>query len=66
MGGRKFLDTNEMTTRSDECAAAGATPQQMMKSAHDLLVEALDLMDRADAPGHLGARLQHVIDDLQA
>jgi len=54
-----------MTTRSENSAAAGATPQQMMKSAHDLLVEALDLMDRADAPGHLGARLQHVIDDLQ-
>lgn len=54
-----------MTTRSDQCSAAGATPQQLMKCAHDLLVEALDLMDRADAPGHLGARLQHVIDDLR-
>lgn len=54
-----------MTTRPDECAAGGATPQQLMKCALNLLVEALDMMDRADAPGHLGARLQHVIDDLQ-
>jgi hypothetical protein len=54
-----------MTTRSDDCAA-GATPQDMMNCALNLLVRALDLMDRAEAPGHLGARLQHVIDDLAA
>lgn len=55
-----------MTTRSDDCSGAATNPEQLMKSARNLLVEALDLMDRADAPGHLGARLQHVIDDLRA
>lgn len=44
--------------------AAGATPDQLLRQARKLLIEALDLMDRADARGHLGARLQHVIDDL--
>ena len=46
-------------------SAAGATPAQLLRQARKLLIEALDLMDRADAPGHLGARLQHVIDDLE-
>lgn len=55
-----------MTTRSDDFSGAAATPSQLIKNARNLLVEALDLMDRADAPGHLGARLQHVIDDLAA
>ncbi len=48
---------------SDE--AAGATPDQLLQQARKLLIEALDLMDRGHAAGHLGARLQHVIDDLQ-
>jgi hypothetical protein len=55
-----------MTTCSDDSNAAGKSPQQLMKSARDLLIQALNLMDRAEAPGHLGARLQHVIDDLAA
>jgi hypothetical protein len=49
-------------TCSDQ--AAGATPHQLLHQARKLLIEALDLMDRAEAAGHLGARLQHVIDDL--
>lgn len=53
-----------MTTCSDFDRAEAPSPDQMMRAARDLLIEALNLLDRADAPGHLAARLQHVIDDL--
>ena len=53
-----------MMTCSEDGRAASASPAQLMLSARNLLIEALNLLDRADAPGQLGARLQHVIDDL--
>jgi hypothetical protein len=43
---------------------AAATSDELLRQARRLLIEALNLMDRAEAAGHLGARLQHVIDDL--
>lgn len=54
-----------MTTCSDFDRGEAASPDQMIRSARNLLIEALNLLDRADAPGQLGARLQHVIDDLR-
>jgi hypothetical protein len=42
-----------------------ATSEELLRQARALLIEALSLMDRAEAAGHLGARLQHVIDDLR-
>ena len=49
------------------CSEEGnaATPAELLRQARALLIEALNLMDRAEAAGHLGARLQHVIDDLR-
>ena len=44
---------------------AAATSDDLLRQARALLIEALNLMDRAEAAGHLGARLQHVIDDLR-
>jgi hypothetical protein len=50
------------------CSEQGAvaTSDELLRRARVLLIEALSLMDRAEAAGHLGARLQHVIDDLRS
>ena len=41
-----------------------ATSTELLEQVRCLLVDALDLLDRTNATGLIGARLQHVIDDL--
>jgi hypothetical protein len=50
----------------DKDGRAGARPDGLADRARALLVEALELIDRAGLPGHIGARLQHVIEDIDA
>ncbi|MEO6224538.1 MAG: hypothetical protein ABIO80_01605 [Sphingomicrobium sp.] len=49
-------------TCCDDFAGSADAPEQTLHYARTLLEKALNLLDVADAPGHLGARLQHVID----
>ena len=51
---------------SDNDGHAAARPDGLADRARALLGQALELIDRAGMPGHIGARLQHVIDDLDA
>jgi hypothetical protein len=55
-----------MLNCSDDRGHAGAQPDGFMDRALALLNEALQLIDGAGVPGHIGARLQHVIDDIGA
>jgi hypothetical protein len=55
-----------MLNCSDNQGCAGTRPDGLADRARALLTEALELIDRAGLPGHIGARLQHVIDDLDA
>jgi hypothetical protein len=50
----------------DNQGCAGTRPDGLADRARALLNEALELIDCAGLPGHIGARLQHVIDDLDA
>jgi hypothetical protein len=51
---------------SDNDGRATARPDGLADRARALLGQALELIDRAGMPGHIGARLQHAIDDLDA
>jgi hypothetical protein len=50
----------------DDNGCAGARPDGLVDRALALLNEALQLIDSAGVPGHIGARLQHVIEDIDA
>ncbi|MEO7277780.1 MAG: hypothetical protein ABIW33_07145 [Sphingomicrobium sp.] len=53
-----------MTKAPDDRRTDVPNASHLLESARKMLIDALELMDRADAPGQLGARLQHVIDEL--
>lgn len=45
-------------------ARAAAPLNEAVNRARALLDQALELIDDAGVPGHIGARLQHVIDEM--
>jgi hypothetical protein len=55
-----------MLNCSDNRGFANARPDGLVDRALALLTEALELIDGAGMPGHIGARLQHMIDDIGA
>jgi hypothetical protein len=53
-----------MPNNPDDDGCATAQPDECLSRARALLVESLQIIDCAGLPGRIGARLQHVIDDL--
>ncbi len=54
-----------MLNCSNDKDGGAATPDEVVDRAHAILIEALAMIDQSELPAHIGARLQHVIDDIE-